>query len=169
MNAELIFLNALQALRTPALDGVMRLFTHLGDSGFVWLVLTALLLAFRRTRRAGWVLAAALLFDAVLCNILLKPLAGRIRPCDILTEVELLIPRPEDFSFPSGHTLSSTIAATILTKTDRRFGYAAIPLAVLIALSRLYLYVHFPSDVLIAALLGLLIGELTFRYCGRLC
>mgnify|MGYP000083176380 CR=1 FL=1 len=112
MNAELTFLNALQALRTPALDGVMRFFTHLGDSGFVWLALTALLLAFRRTRRAGWVLAAALLFDAVLCNILLKPMVGRIRPCDILTEAELLIPRPEDFSFPSGHTLSSTIAAT---------------------------------------------------------
>ena len=66
MNAELTFLNALQALRTPVLDGVMRFFTHLGDSGFIWLVLTALLLAFRRTRRAGWVLAAALLFDAVL-------------------------------------------------------------------------------------------------------
>ena len=56
MNAELTFLNALQTLRTPALDGVMHFFTHLGDSGFVWLVLTALLLAFRRTRRAGWVL-----------------------------------------------------------------------------------------------------------------
>ena len=70
MNAELTFLNALQALRTPALDGFMRFFTHLGDSGFVWLALTALLLAFRRTRRAGWVLAAALIFDAVLCNIL---------------------------------------------------------------------------------------------------
>ena len=74
MNAELTFLNALQALRTPALDGVMRFFTHLGDSGFVWLALTALLLAFRRTRLAGWMLAAALLFDAVLCNILLKPM-----------------------------------------------------------------------------------------------
>ena len=168
MNAELTFLNALQALRTPALDGVMRFFTHLGDSGFVWLALTALLLAFRRTRRAGWVLAAALLFDAVLCNILLKPMVGRIRPCDVLTEVELLIPRPEDFSFPSGHTLSSTIAATILAKTDRRFGYAAISLAVLIALSRLYLYVHFPSDVLAAAVLGVVIGELVFRYGNRL-
>ena len=82
--------------------------------------------------------------------------------------MRLLIASPTDYSFPSGHTLSSTIAATILTKTDRRFGHAAIPLAVLIALSRLYLYVHFPSDVLIAALLGLLIGELTFRYGGRL-
>lgn len=82
--------------------------------------------------------------------------------------MQLLIATPTDYSFPSGHTLSSTIAATILTKTDRRFGYVAIPLAVLIALSRLYLYVHFPSDVFAAALLGLLIGELTFRYGGKL-
>ena len=80
----------------------------------------------------------------------------------------VIIATPTDYSFPSGHTLSSTIAATILAKTDRRFGYAAISLAVLIALSRLYLYVHFPSDVFAAALLGLLIGELMFRYGGKL-
>ena len=70
---------------------------------------------------------------------------------------------PTDYSFPSGHTLSSVIGATILTKTDRRFGYAAIPLAALIAFSRLYLYVHFPSDVLAAAVLGVLIGKVSDR------
>ena len=80
----------------------------------------------------------------------------------------VIIATPTDYSFPSGHTLSSTIAATILAKTDRRFGYAAISLAVLIALSRLYLYVHFPSDVLAAAVLGVVIGELVFRYGNRL-
>lgn len=103
--------------------------------------------------------------SATLCSKIW--LRGRV-PVGSIHPVRLLIASPTDYSFPSGHTLSSTIAATILTKTDRRFGYAAIPLAVLIALSRLYLYVHFPSDVLIAALLGLLIGELTFRYGGRL-
>ena len=75
----------------------------------------------------------------------------------------LLIANPTDYSFPSGHTLSSVIGATILTKTDRRFGYAAIPLAALIAFSRLYLYVHFPSDVLAAAVLGVLIGKVSDR------
>ena len=77
----------------------------------------------------------------------------------------MLIANPTDYSFPSGHTLSSVIGATILTKTNRHFGYAAIPLAVLIAFSRLYLYVHFPSDILGAAVLGVVIGVLTFR-CG---
>ena len=80
--------------------------------------------------------------------------------------MRLLIADPTDYSFPSGHTLSSVIGATILTKTDRRFGYAAIPLAALITFSRLYLYVHFPSDVLAAAVLGVMIGELAF-YADR--
>lgn len=85
-------------------------------------------------------------------------------PCWIDTSVPLLIANPTDYSFPSGHTLSSVISAVILAKTDRRFGYAAIPLAVLIAFSRLYLYVHFPSDVLASAVLGIIIGHLIFRF-----
>lgn len=76
----------------------------------------------------------------------------------------LLIANTTDYSFPSGHTLSSVISAVILAKTDRRFGYAAIPLAALIAFSRLYLYVHFPSDVLAAAVLGIIIGLLMCRF-----
>ena len=99
-------------------------------------------------------------------NVALKNLIARPRPCWV-ESVPLLIASPTDYSFPSGHTLSSAIAATILTKTDRRFGYAAIPLAALIAFSRLYLYVHWPSDVLAGALLGILIGNLTFLRGGR--
>lgn len=102
MNAELTFLTALQSLHSPMLDGSMGFITRLGDSGILWVTLTALLLVFRKTRRVGCVLAAALLIDAVLCNLLLKPLVARVRPCDILTEVQLLIPHPDDFSFPFG-------------------------------------------------------------------
>ena len=102
MNAELTFLQFLQSLHSPMLDGSMCFITRLGDSGILWVTLTAVLLVFRKTRRVGCVLAAALLIDAVLCNLLLKPLVARVRPCDILTEVQLLIPYPDDFSFPSG-------------------------------------------------------------------
>ena len=114
MNAELTFLQFLQSLHSPMLDGSMGFITRLGDSGILWVTLTALLLVFRKTRRVGCVLAAALLIDAVLCNLLLKPLVARIRPCDILTEVQLLIPRPDDFSFPSGHTAASFASVTAL-------------------------------------------------------
>ena len=81
--------------------------------------------------------------------------------------MRLLIADPTDYSFPSGHTLSSVIGATILTKTDRRFGYAAIPLAALIAFSRLYLYVHFPSDILAGAILGVVIGAMAYSWGGK--
>lgn len=114
MNAELTFLTALQSLHSPMLDGSMGFITRLGDSGILWVTLTALLLVFRKTRRVGCVLAAALLIDAVLCNLLLKPLVARVRPCDILTEVQLLIPHPDDFSFPSGHTAASFASVTAL-------------------------------------------------------
>lgn len=88
----------------------------------------------------------------------------RPRPCWLDQSVPLLIAVPNDYSFPSGHTLASVIGATILTAADRRFGLIAIPLAILIAFSRLYLYVHFPSDILGAVILGLGIGALTL--CG---
>lgn len=80
----------------------------------------------------------------------------------------MLIPVPSDHSFPSGHTLSSVIAATILTATDRHFAFAAIPLAALIAFSRLYLFVHYPSDVLASVILGIAIGAAVWKGGGAL-
>ncbi|HCG66228.1 MAG TPA: phosphatase PAP2 family protein [Oscillibacter sp.] len=152
----------------PFLDAVVPKLTMLGNAGIIWILAGLALLCSKKYRRQGALVLMGLLAGLLVGNIVLKNLVARPRPCWLDPSVRLLIASPTDYSFPSGHTLSSTIAATILTKTDRRFGYAAIPLAVLIALSRLYLYVHFPSDVLIAALLGLLISELTFRYGGRL-
>ena len=98
----------------------------------------------------------------------MKPLFARERPCWIDTTVQLLVSVPKDYSFPSGHTLSSVIAATVWTAADRRFGAVAIPVAVLIALSRLYLFVHLPSDVLAAAILGIVIGVTVWKLGGPL-
>lgn len=94
-------------------------------------------------------------------NLTRKPLIARPRPCWLDESVQLLIANPTDYSFPSGHTLSSVIGATVLTKANRKFGFTAIPLAALIAFSRLYLYVPFPTDILGAAVLGMAIGLLT--------
>ena len=156
------------SIACPFLDAVVPKLTMLGNAGIIWILAGLALLCSKKYRRQGALVLMGLLAGLLVGNIVLKNLVARPRPCWLDPSVQLLIASPTDYSFPSGHTLSSTIAATILTKIDRRFGYAAIPLAVLIALSRLYLYVHFPSDVLIAALLGLLISELTFRYGGRL-
>lgn len=131
-------------LTCPFLDFLMPKLILLSNGGAVWLLAVGMLVG----------------------NVCLKNFIARPRPCWLDSSVRLLIADPTDYSFPSGHTLSPVIGATILTKTDRRFGYAAIPLAALIAFSRLYLYVHFPSDVLAAAVLGVMIGELAF-YADR--
>lgn len=148
------------------LDFLMPKLTLLSNGGAVWLLATGGLLRTKKYRRQGLLLLGGLAVGVLVGNVCLKNLIARPRPCWLDSSVRLLIADPTDYSFPSGHTLSSVIGATILTKTDRRFGYAAIPLAALIAFSRLYLYVHFPSDVLAAAVLGVMIGELVF-YADR--
>lgn len=108
-------------------------------------------------------LLVALALGVLTGNLTLKPLIARPRPCWVDESVRLLIPKPTDYSFPSGHTLSSVIGATVLTKANAKFGLAAIPLAALIAFSRLYLYVHFLG----AAVLGVAIGLLVCAAGGR--
>lgn len=116
----------------------------------------------RRYRKQGFMVLIGLLIGLILGNGLVKNLVARQRPCWINSDFPLLIPNPKDFSFPSGHTQASVIAATILTMYNRRWGIIVIPLAVLIAFSRLYLYVHFPTDVLGGAVMGFIIGSGTF-------
>ena len=149
----------------PFLDFLMPKITMLGNGGTIWLAAAGGMLCTKKYRRQGILLLGGLAVGVLVGNVFLKNVVARPRPCWLDESVRLLIENPTDYSFPSGHTLSSVIGATILTKTDRRFGYAAIPLAALIAFSRLYLYVHFPSDILGAAVLGVVMGVLTFR-CG---
>ena len=99
--------------------------------------------------------------DLVLCNFILKPLVHRVRPCDLLPEAVLLIPHPSDYSFPSGHTAASfTAVAALWLAGKKRLAGAALVLGVFIAFSRLYLCVHFPTDILGGVLVGLVCGWL---------
>ncbi len=149
-------------IKNPFFDFLMPKISALGNGGLIWIVATVILLSIPKYRKGGVALAVGLLASLIIGNILLKPLIARTRPFDLVEGVELLILAPKDFSFPSGHTLSSVIGATILTMTDKRFGYFSIPLAVLIAFSRLYLYVHFPTDILGGIVLGLLISTVIY-------
>ncbi|MCB7513484.1 MAG: phosphatase PAP2 family protein [Clostridiales bacterium] len=157
---EFMILDAIQTLRTPWLDGVMVFVSSLGNSGAVWIVLAAVLLALPKYRRLGVVVACALALDLVVCNLFLKPLIARPRPCDMNTAMDYLIARPHGWSFPSGHTAASFAAASALWFGGSRLWIPCGILAVLIALSRLYLYVHFPTDVLGGAAVGILCGAL---------
>ena len=168
MNFEFLVLDFIKEyIKNPFFDFLMPKITALGNGGIIWIVAALILLAIPKYRKSGIALSVGLLACLVIGNIILKPLIARIRPFDLVEGIELLISAPTDFSFPSGHTLSSTVAATILTMTDKRFGYFAIPLAVLIAFSRLYLYVHFLTDVrggvLIGAVISLVIYFIFYR------
>ena len=145
----------------PAMDFLMPKITLLGNGGAVWILAAVVLLAAKKYRKYGTFLLAGLAVGVLIDNLTLKPLIARPRPCWLDESVQLLIANPTDYSFPSGHTLSSVIGAAVLTKANRKFGIAAIPLAALIAFSRLYLYVHFPTDTLAAAVLGVGIGLVT--------
>ena len=159
MNFDWAILHWIQnTLACPAMDFLMPKITLLGNGGSIWILAAAGLLVTKKYRKYGAFLLAGLAIGVLIGNLTLKPLIARPRPCWLDESVQLLIANPTDYSFPSGHTLSSVIGATVLTKANRRFGFAAIPLAALIAFSRLYLYVHFPSDILAAAVLGVGIG-----------
>lgn len=149
-------------LTSPFLDTIMPLITKLGNGGIIWIITAIAMLCSKKYRKYGIILGAGLLAGLIVGNVFLKNIVERPRPCWIDSSVQLLIAVPTDYSFPSGHTLSSVIAATILTLTNKKFGVIAIPLAVLIAFSRLYLFVHFPSDIIGAAFLGLFIAFTVF-------
>lgn len=145
-------------LTSPVLDRIMVFITTLGNGGAIWITLAVLMLISKKYRKTGIVLAAGLLASLIVGNLILKPLIARPRPFWVNTDIHLIIPGPTDFSLPSGHTLVSTISAVILIMENRRLGIWAAVLAFLIAFSRLYLYVHFPTDVLAGAVIGIFIG-----------
>ena len=161
---EIQILNLIQNLRTPLGDIIVPFITRLGNAGIIWIILTLVLLLIPKTRKTGVIMTAALLVDLVLCNLLLKNLVARTRPFDVNTAVQLLVAKPRDYSFPSGHTAASFASVTALYLAgEKKMWKAALVLAVLIALSRLYLYVHYPTDIIGGVVFGSLSGYLGYK------
>ena len=149
MGFELNILDWFQTLHTPMMDKLMTSVTKLGDAGIFWIILTLIFLIIPKMRKTGVTMAAALIVDLLLCNVLLKNLVARTRPYDVNTTVELLVAKLRDYSFPSGHTAASFASVTALYLSgERRIWIIALVISCLIAVSRLYLYVHYPTDVL---------------------
>lgn len=152
-------------LRSPLMDEFMKLFSKIGNAGTVWIIICIGLLLYKSTRETGIRVAISLILSLIICNLILKNYVARIRPFDAYKYIDLIISKPTDFSFPSGHTSASFAAALTMFKSGIKIkgykvGWIFIAIAVIISFSRLYLFVHYPSDVLGGVLTGMISYEL---------
>lgn len=149
-------------IRHDWMDWFWKGITHLGDFGIFWILLTIVLLIPKKTRKAGVASALALIIGTLITNVAIKNVVARIRPYEVIQELELMIEKQKDFSFPSGHTCSSFASAFAIYRCKevfpKKWRIAAMVLATLIALSRLYVGVHYPTDVLGGLIVGLFSG-----------
>lgn len=149
-------------IRNDFLNPIMIFITSLGDKGFIWITISLLLLCHKKTRKAGVFSLIALTASLFLNNIMIKNLVQRPRPFTQIAELQILIPRPGEFSFPSGHTSSSFASAGVFYRLldNKKLGIVLLILAFLIGLSRMYIGVHYPTDVLAGGCLGFFISQM---------
>ncbi|MDU4939810.1 MAG: phosphatase PAP2 family protein [Clostridium sp.] len=166
-NMDITILDWIQSVfKCAFLDWFMPIVTSLGNAGIVWIIICVLLLTYKKTRKYGVMMGCALILCLLIGNLFLKPVVARVRPFDINTAIDILIKKPLDFSFPSGHTMSSFAAATVLIYMDKKIGVISLILATIIGFSRLYLYVHYPSDVIVGLFMGVLLGIISIKLCS---
>ena len=184
------------ALNADWLTPIMKSITMLGEDGIFWILVCLVLLLFKRTRRLGVICSLSLLCTFIVCNLCLKPAVDRGRPWITFQLVNPMLPPPGDASFPSGHSANSMgpawamFLATMPVRmaggrsydkvrclgwngegvsphTMHKFGIAAVVLAVLIGISRLYLGMHYPSDVVCGLLIGMIVATVVYRIILR--
>lgn len=167
-------------LKNDFFDFLMPIITHLGSGGILWIVLTIIMLLFKQTRKIGFCMALSLVFSLILCNLTIKPIVARQRPFEINKDAVLIIKKPTDFSFPSGHSSASFAAATAFLMgnivkigdkkhiANKKYVVIVFVIAFLIAISRLYLYVHFPSDVFFGIILGIICGYTASKIINKI-
>lgn len=147
-----------------ALTPIVKIYTHLGDTGMMWIAIALLLLLFKHTRKYGLLVLVSMVLTYLFNNLLLKELIDRSRPYDVIDNVQRLIEKQRDPSFPSGHSASSFAAAMcIYLNAPKKYGIPAMFLALLMALSRLYVGVHYPGDVVAGAIVGSLMAWLVHK------
>ena len=161
-NADISILLYIQEhIRKEWMNGFWRAITFLGDGGWFWILLAVVLLIMKKTRKAGMAAAIALVIGALITNVCLKNMVARVRPYDTYSALIPIVTKPIDWSFPSGHTCASFASAFVYFRLlPKKYGIPALVLACMIAFSRLYLGVHYPTDVLAGFLIGLLASVL---------
>jgi undecaprenyl-diphosphatase len=165
---DFAILDFIQSIRTDFLDKIVPFITHLGDGGMLWIVVAVIMLCFGAYRKTGIRIFVSLAISSVLFTLIMKELVARERPFNtpqgLLAANELLIEIPFGrYSFPSGHTLTSFASAFSIFLTNKKLGSIFLVIAALISLSRVYLYVHYPSDIIFGAIFGIL-SALAVKY-----
>lgn len=154
-------------LRSGFVDSVMVFLSLIGEGGIVWFLIAIPMLFFKKSRTCGVVMILSMGVTLLLGELLLKNIFCRVRPCNVNLDIEMLVKRPSSYSFPSGHTSSSFAAATSVFLWNKKFGIPALVLALLIGFSRLYNYVHYPTDVLAGMLFGILVAVLVYYFVRK--
>lgn len=162
---ELKILDAIQNLRNPSLDKIMVNATSLGNASIIWIIMMIIFLSTKEYRTLGKLMVVAFIGNVIIVNLGLKNIFGRTRPFDVANKTDLLIAKPKDGSFPSGHTSYAFTFLTLILFLSKSKAIKIMTsiLSITIAISRLYLYVHFPSDVIAGAIVGILIATYTMK------
>ena len=151
-------------LRMEFLNPLVIFITGLGNAGLIWIAASVLMLFFPKSRKAGIMCLTALVVSYLINNLFLKNAVARTRPWVDVEGLKVLIGKPTDYSFPSGHASSSFAAAVVMYRSlPAWIGIPAVVLAAAISLSRLYVGVHYPTDVLTGVISGIIIALVTFR------
>ena len=172
LDFDFSILNFIQEhLRCAFMDGAMSFFSYIGEAGLVWIVFSVVLLFFKKTRVIGIASLAAMAITYTLNDLVLKQLIGRPRPFSdcyeqrLLSEADLIIKKPSGAGFPSGHSAIAGAVTTTMFLHNKKLGFCVLVPALLVVFSRLYNYVHFPTDVLCGILLGVIVAIIvTFAF-----
>lgn len=163
---ELSILEAIQNIRNPILDKIIVDISTLGNASLIWIIMTIIFLSTRQYKRMGHIMIIAFVANIIIVNLVLKNIFGRIRPYEYVNGLDLLIPLLSDGSFPSGHSSYAATFATIILfmSKDKILKILIGILTILIAFSRLYLFVHFPTDVIAGLIIGITIAIFSMKF-----
>ena len=162
-NFDQAVLDMMQSLRCGFLDSFVIYFSYVTTSGIIWVVLGVVMLFIRKTRATGIILLSSLALVFLTGDLFLKHVINRARPFSVNPDIMLLIKTPSGASFPSTHSCLAAASTVVLFAKNKLFGFIALMLTVCIAFSRLYLYVHYPTDVLAGLVLGVLCAWLVLH------